>query len=74
MSEIDGYGHVNNAAYLDFAGQAVLDALEGAGWSFDRMLESGKIGFLAYPVQRHFSISLERVHVIFLPAFLRRLR
>jgi hypothetical protein len=46
MSEIDGYGHVNNAAYLDFAGQAVLDALEGAGWSFDRMRESGSVPVL----------------------------
>ena len=46
MSEIDGYGHVNNAAYLEIAGQAVLDALEDAGWSFDRMLGSGSVPVL----------------------------
>jgi len=46
MSEIDSFGHVNNAAYLDIAGQAVLDALEDAGWSLDRMLGSGSVPVL----------------------------
>jgi acyl-CoA thioesterase FadM len=46
MSEVDSLGHVNNAAYLDIGGQAVLDALEDAGWSLDRMLCSGSIPVL----------------------------
>lgn len=46
MSEVDSFGHVNNAAYLDIAGQAVLDALEDAGWSLDRMLGSGSVPVL----------------------------
>jgi len=41
--ELDGLGHVNNAAYLDLLAQAVLDALTGAGWSLDRLLASGGV-------------------------------
>ena len=41
--ELDGLGHVNNAVYLDFATQAVLDALEQVGWPLDRMVASGHV-------------------------------
>jgi acyl-CoA thioesterase FadM len=34
----DTVGHVNNAAYLDVMSQAVLDALEQAGWPLERMV------------------------------------
>jgi acyl-CoA thioesterase FadM len=38
---------VNNAVYLDLATQAVLDAIEDAGWSLDRMLAAGSVPLLA---------------------------
>ena len=45
--EVDAIGHVNNAVYLDLATQAVLDAVENAGWSLDRMLAGGIVPVLA---------------------------
>ena len=45
--EVDSIGHVNNAVYLDVATQAVLDAMEAAGWSLDRMLGAGSVPLLA---------------------------
>ena len=44
--EVDSIGHVNNAVYLDVATQAVLDAIEDAGWSLDRMLAAGHVPVL----------------------------
>jgi acyl-CoA thioester hydrolase len=44
--EVDTIGHVNNAVYLDVAGQATLDVLEDAGWSVDRMITDGGIPVL----------------------------
>jgi acyl-CoA thioester hydrolase len=44
--EVDTVGHMNNAVYLDLATQATLDVLEEAGWSLDRLLESGGIPVL----------------------------
>jgi acyl-CoA thioester hydrolase len=44
--ELDSIGHVNNAVYLDLATQAVLDAMEDAGWSLDRMLGAGGVPLL----------------------------
>jgi acyl-CoA thioester hydrolase len=44
--ELDALGHVNNAAYLDLAGQAVLDALQETGWSVDRLLRHGVVPVL----------------------------
>jgi acyl-CoA thioester hydrolase len=41
--ELDGVGHVNNAVYLDIMGQAVLDALEQAGWPLERMVADGGV-------------------------------
>jgi len=46
-SEVDSVAHVNNAVYLDIAGQAVLDALESAGWPLERMLVAGSVPLLA---------------------------
>jgi len=46
-SEVDSVGHVNNAVYLDLAGQAVLDALADVGWALDRLLERGAVPVLA---------------------------
>jgi acyl-CoA thioester hydrolase len=46
MHEVDAIGHVNNAAYLDFIGQATLDALGGAGWPLDRCVEHGGVPIL----------------------------
>src|SRR5207248_810050 len=45
--EVDSIGHVNNAVYLEVATQAVLDAIEDAGWSLDRMLAAGSVPLLA---------------------------
>src|SRR5262249_34852786 len=45
--EVDSIGHVNNAVYLDLATQAVLDAIEDAGWSLERMLAAGRVPVLA---------------------------
>jgi acyl-CoA thioester hydrolase len=45
--ELDSIGHVNNAVYLDLATQGVLDAIEDAGWSLDRMLAEGGVPLLA---------------------------
>lgn len=47
VSELDGLGHVNNAAYLDLLGQAVFDALEDVGWSLDACIASGAVPVLA---------------------------
>jgi acyl-CoA thioester hydrolase len=47
LCEIDPVGHVNNAAYLDIVAQAALDALEAAGWSLDRMIETGGVPLVA---------------------------
>lgn len=47
LSEVDTVGHVNNAAYLDLVSQAVLDALDEAGWSLDRMIERGGVPLVA---------------------------
>ncbi len=44
--EVDSIAHVNNAVYLDIASQAVLDALEGAGWPLDRMVAAGSVPLL----------------------------
>jgi acyl-CoA thioester hydrolase len=41
--EVDTIGHANNAVYLDVAAQATLDVIEDAGWSLDRMIESGGV-------------------------------
>jgi acyl-CoA thioester hydrolase len=41
--DLDGLGHVNNAVYLDLLGQAVLDALEAAGWPLARLLDHGGV-------------------------------
>jgi acyl-CoA thioester hydrolase len=46
LSEIDSFGHVNNAAYLDILAQGVLDALEHVSWSVDRMLAQGSVPLL----------------------------
>lgn len=35
--ELDALGHVNNAVYLEWLAQAVLDTLDGAGWPLDRL-------------------------------------
>lgn len=45
--EVDSIGHVNNAVYLDLATQGVLDAIEEAGWSLDRMLAAARVPVLA---------------------------
>jgi YbgC/YbaW family acyl-CoA thioester hydrolase len=45
--ELDALGHVNNATYLDLAGQAMLDALEEAGWSLDRLATQRVVPVLA---------------------------
>lgn len=45
--ELDALAHVNNAVYLDLVAQAVLDALDGAGWSLDRMIADGAVPVLA---------------------------
>lgn len=47
MHEVDSIGHVNNAAYLDFIGQATLDALAAAGWPLDRCIDEGAVPILA---------------------------
>ena len=41
--DVDGVGHVNNAVYLDLLEQAVLDALDGAGWPLARLVADGGI-------------------------------
>jgi acyl-CoA thioester hydrolase len=46
MHEVDSIGHVNNAAYLDYVGQATLDALAAVGWSLDRCAEGGSVPIL----------------------------
>jgi acyl-CoA thioester hydrolase len=40
VSDLDGIGHVNNAVYLDLLAQAVLDALDAAGWPLDRLVDA----------------------------------
>jgi len=45
--ELDAIGHANNAVYLDVLVQAVLDALEEAGWPLDRMIASNGVPLLA---------------------------
>ena len=45
--ELDGVGHVNNAVYLDLLGEAVLDALHGAGWPLERMVADGGVPVVA---------------------------
>jgi YbgC/YbaW family acyl-CoA thioester hydrolase len=47
VHELDGLGHMNNAAYLDVAGQAMLDALDEAGWPLARLIASGAVPVLA---------------------------
>jgi acyl-CoA thioester hydrolase len=44
--EVDTIGHVNNAVYLDLAGQATLDVLEDTGWPLERMITSGAVPVL----------------------------
>jgi len=44
--EVDTVGHVNNAAYLDVMSQAVLDALEQAGWPLERLVADGGVPFV----------------------------
>jgi acyl-CoA thioester hydrolase len=39
--DVDALGHVNNASYLDYVEEALLQASEAAGWSLDRMLDAG---------------------------------
>jgi YbgC/YbaW family acyl-CoA thioester hydrolase len=46
LHELDPLRHVNNAAYLDIAVQAVFDVLEEAGWGFDRLIGSGAVPVL----------------------------
>lgn len=46
MQEVDTFGHVNNAAYLDIAVQGMLDVLEDAGWSLDRMIGANGVPLL----------------------------
>jgi len=46
LHELDSLSHVNNAAYLDIAAQAVFDVLEEAGWPFDRLIGSGAVPVL----------------------------
>jgi len=46
MHEVDSIGHVNNAAYLDFIGQATLDALAAAGHPLDRCIAAGAVPVL----------------------------
>jgi acyl-CoA thioester hydrolase len=45
--EVDAVGHVNNAVYLDLLAQAVLDALDDAGWPLERMIADGGVPVLA---------------------------
>jgi acyl-CoA thioester hydrolase len=40
-SDIDGMGHVNNAAYLAYCDDCAFQAGEAAGWPWDRLLENG---------------------------------
>jgi acyl-CoA thioester hydrolase len=47
IHELDGLGHMNNAAYLDVASQAMLDALDAAGWPLDRLLAKAVVPVLA---------------------------
>lgn len=47
LHEIDTFGHVNNAVYLEVAEQATFDVLADAGWSLDRLVESGGVPVLA---------------------------
>jgi acyl-CoA thioester hydrolase len=47
LHELDGLAHVNNAVYLDLLAQATFDALEGAGWSVERLVGSGGVPILA---------------------------
>src|SRR5262249_6157044 len=46
LHELDSLRHVNNAAYLDIAAQALFDVLEEAGWTFDRLIGSGAVPVL----------------------------
>src|SRR5262249_1395518 len=41
LHELDSLRHVNNAAYLDIAAQALFDVLEEAGWTFDPLMADG---------------------------------
>jgi len=43
LHELDSLRHVNNAAYLDIAAQALFDVLEEAGWTFDRLMADGVV-------------------------------
>src|SRR5439155_12650768 len=45
--EGDSIGHVNNSGYLQLRTQAVLHAIEDAGWSLDRMFAAGTVPVLA---------------------------
>jgi acyl-CoA thioester hydrolase len=47
LHEIDTFGHVNNAVYLDVAAQAMFDALADAGWPLDRLVDDGGVPVLA---------------------------
>jgi acyl-CoA thioester hydrolase len=47
LSEVDTFGHVNNAVYLDIAAQAMWDTLEAAGWPLDRLVADGGVPLLA---------------------------
>lgn len=47
LDEIDTFGHVNNAAWLDILAQGAVDALEAAGWPLDRLLADGMVPLLS---------------------------
>ena len=48
LHELDSLRHVNNAAYLDIAAQALFNVLEGVGWTLDRLLGSGTVPVLTW--------------------------
>jgi len=39
--EMDPYGHVNHAAYLSYLEHARIGALEGIGWSLEKLRKNG---------------------------------
>ncbi len=47
VCDLDAVGHVNNAVYLDLLAQAVLDALEDAGWPLARLIDAARVPLLA---------------------------
>ncbi|MFN8543828.1 MAG: thioesterase [Candidatus Binatia bacterium] len=48
FADVDTVGHMNNAAYVDVAEQALLDVLAARGWPLARLRTAGAVPLLAH--------------------------